>query len=135
MAGFATTEGDALLATIICQRTSVDRDANLSLVLFTNSGATSAINHSTLTQPTGTGYAAITLTDGSWTGSAAVKAYAQQTFTAGAGGWTGTVYGYAILSISSGGTARVIWMEIDPNGPYTFNAGDTYAITPNITAA
>lgn len=133
MAGFTTNEGLALLADMACKRTLTDRDANLLLGLFTNSGATATLSHSTVTEPTGTGYGRITLTDASWTGSAATRSYATQTFTAGAGGWTGSVYGYFIITIASGGTPRVVWAEIDPSGPYTFNAGDTYAITLNVT--
>ena len=134
MSGFSTTEGDAMMASAICMKVTTDRPADLWLGLFTNSAATSAITFSTVTQPTGTGYALITLTDASWTGAAAIRSYAKQTFTAGAGGFTGSIYGYFIAT-KSGGTQRVIWMEIDPAGPYTMASGDTYDVTPSVTFA
>ena len=89
MAGFVPNEGEALIASLVMQRVLTDRDANLELGLFTNSAPGETITEATLTEPSGTGYARIDLTDGSWTGSADARAYAQQTFTGGAGGWTG----------------------------------------------
>jgi hypothetical protein len=64
-----------------------------------------------LTEVTGTGYARITLTGGSWSISGDTGTYAQQTFTVGAGGWT-NVRGYAICSASSG--SNVLWAESFP---------------------
>ena len=61
--------------------------------------------------------------------------YAEQTFTGGAGGWTGQVQGYFIASKSAGGTKRLLYVEVDGNGPYTINENDTYKITPNISIA
>ncbi len=135
MAGFVPNEGEALALSVLVQRVLTDRDANLELGLFTNTGADETLVHASLTEPTGTGYARITLTDGSWTGSADSRAYAQQTFTAGAGGWTGSIKGYFICTKAAGGTQRLLFIEIDPAGPYTLAAADTYKITPNITAA
>lgn len=135
MAGFIPDEGEALIANMVFKRTLTDRDADLELGLFTNSSPGETITEATLTEPSGTGYARITLTDASWTGSADARAYAEQTFTGGSGGWTGSVQGYFIASKSSGGTQRIICIEVDGSGPYTINEGDTYAITPNVTVA
>ena len=41
--------------------------------------------------------------------------------------------GYAIASVSSGGTQRLLYVEIDGSGPYTMDENDTYKVTPNIT--
>lgn len=114
-------------------RVLTDRDANLELGLFTNVAPGETIAHSALTEPTGTGYARITLTDASWTGAADARAYAQQTFTGGAGGWTGAIQGYFIATKASGGTQRILAIEVDSNGPYTINENDTYKITPTMT--
>jgi hypothetical protein len=133
MAGFTPNEAETLIAQVIFQRTHVDRDATLEMGLFTNSGATETITEATLTEPTGTGYARKVLTDASWNVTAGTASYAQQTFTGGAGGWTGSVYGYFIASVSSGGTQRIVVIEIDSGGPYTIAEGATYKITPNIT--
>ena len=133
MAGFTPNEGETLIAQVIHQRTHADRDADLELGLFTNVAPTETITEATITEPTGTGYARITLTDASWSITNDVASYAQQTFTGGAGGWTGSVQGYFIASKSSGGTQRLLYVEVDGNGPYTINENDTYKITPNIT--
>jgi hypothetical protein len=134
MAGVLTNEGKHLLAEVIHQRTHVDRDADLKLGLFTNaSGLSAASALANITVPTGTGYASKTLTDASWSVTLGVASYAQQTFTGGAGGWSGAVYGYYIYTIAAGGTARLLYYEIDASGPYTINENDTYKITPGIT--
>lgn len=135
MAGFVPNEGEAVLADMVCKRVLTDRDADLELGLFTNVAPDETITEATITEPTGTGYARITLTDASWTGSADARAYAQQTFTGGAGGWTGSVQGYFIATKAAGGTQRVLFIEVDGNGPYTINENDTYKITPNVTFA
>lgn len=142
MAGFRPDEGEALSLNMILMATNVatfatnaDRGADLELGLFTNAAPAETITEATITEPTGTGYARINLTDASWTGSADSRAYAQQTFTGGAGGWTGSIQGYFIATIPDGsGTARLLVVEVDASGPYTIAENDTYKITPNITA-
>lgn len=133
MAGFLPNEGEAMIASQVMMNVTTDRGTNLDLLLFTNSAPGETITEATLTEPTGTGYARITLTDASWTGSADARAYAQQTFTGGSGGWTGSIQGYAI--VSKGTTPRIVAIEVDPSGPYTIAEGDTYKITPSVTVA
>lgn len=136
MAGFVPDEAETLISTIIHKRAlHADRDADLELMLFTNVTPGETITHATLTEPTGTGYARITLTDASWTITGGAGSYAQQTFTGGAGGWSGSIQGYAIVTKSGGGTQRIFFIEVDANGPYTINVGDTYKITPGNTVA
>jgi hypothetical protein len=135
MAGFTPDEGETLIAQVIHQRTHVDRDADLELGLLTNVAPGEAITHAAITEPTGTGYARITLTDAAWSVVGDTASYAEQTFTGGAGGWTGQVQGYFIASKSAGGTKRLLYVEVDGNGPYTINENDTYKITPNISIA
>lgn len=134
MAGVLTNEGKHLIAEVISQRTHVDRDATLKCGLFTNSSGLSAASVlADITVPTGTGYAAATLTDASWVATLGVSAYPQITFTGGAGGWTGAVYGYYIFTVAAGGTARLLGYEIDASGPHTINEADTYKVTPQLT--
>ena len=135
MAGFTPNEGEALIADLVCKRALTDRNADLELGLFTNAAADETTTHAAITEPSGTGYARITLTDASWTGAADARAYALQTFTAGAGGWSGSIYGYFICT--TGATKRVLWMEIDAvtPAPFTMAANDTYDVTPNVTFA
>lgn len=135
MVGFLPDEGEELLVEIMAARTLTDRDADLELGLFTNVAPGETINEASITEPSGTGYARIDLTDGSWTGSGSSRSYPQQTFTAGAGGWTGSIQGYFIATKSAGGTQRLIAIEVDSNGPYTLNENDTYKITPTLTGA
>lgn len=133
MAGFLPNEGETLVANLVFKNADVDRGTNLELGLFTNASPTETITEATLTEPTGTGYARITLTDASWTVTNDVASYAEQTFTGGAGGWTGSIQGYFIAT--TGTTARIVAIEVDGNGPYTINENDTYKVTPNITIA
>jgi hypothetical protein len=133
MAGFLPDEGEALIAKWLCGNVTTDKGTNLDLLLFTNVAPGETIAAASLTEPSGTGYARITLTDASWSGAADTRSYAQQTFTGGAGGWTGSVQGYAI--VSKGATPRIVTIEVDSNGPYTFAENDTYKITPNLTVA
>lgn len=132
MAGFTPDESEVLQGTILLKRTLTDRDADLELGCFTNTSVDETTTHASITEPTGTGYARITLTDGSWSATGSVFSYAQQTFTAG-GDWTGTVKGYFIATKSSGGTQRLLAIEVDSGGPYTMHSGDTYKVTPSIT--
>ena len=133
MAGFLPNEGEAFVADFVIKNVTTDRGTDLELGLFTNAAADETITEATLTEPTGTGYARKTLTDASWTGSADARSYAVQTFTGGAGGWTGSIYGYFI--VTKGTTPRILAIEIDGSGPYTIAENDTYAITPTITLA
>lgn len=132
MAGFLPDEGEVMINDILYAGSSVDRGTGMELGLFTNVGVSAdTITHATLTEPTGTGYARIALANASWTGTNP-KSYPQQTFTVGAGGWTGSVQGYFVCT--TGGTAkRIVAIEVDPSGPYTLAANDTYKITLNQT--
>ena len=133
MAGFTPNEGEELIGRVIHQRIHVDRDATLELGLFTDAAPAETITEATVSEPTGTGYARKTLTDASWVQTADVSSYALQTFTAGAGGWTGDVVGYFLSTVSSGGTKRIVYMEVDGSGPYTMAENDTYDVTPSTT--
>lgn len=130
MAGYTPNEGENLIARMLYRRDLADRDANLVIGLFTNALATDdeTITLAAITEPTGGGYARQTLTDASWTIPADTATYPSVTFTAGAGGYTGQVYGYFIATQSAGGTPRLVHVERDPNGPYTMAENDTYQV-------
>lgn len=128
MAGFTPNEGENAIATILYKRDLTDRDANLVIGLFTNVAPDETITEATLTEPSGTGYARQVLTDASWTVTNDTATFPTVTFTAGAGGWTGSVQGYFLATQSAGGTQRLLHLEVDPNGPYTFTENDTYDI-------
>jgi hypothetical protein len=86
----------------------------------------------TYTEAAGNGYAAITLTGGSWTvteADPASAAYAQQTFTFT--GALGDVYGYFVTQTTSG---ILMYAERFSGAPINIaNNGDQIKITPTIT--
>ena len=131
MAGFTPNEGENLVANILYKRTLTDRDADLELGLFTNASVDETTTHAAVTEPTGGGYARITLTDASWSVTADTASYAQQTFTATGSAYVGTVKGYFVATKAAGGTKRLLHIEVDASGPYTMNTNDTYKITLN----
>lgn len=133
MAGFTPNEGETLIAQVVHQRTHADRDATLELGLFTDTSPAETITEATISEPTGGSYARKTLTDASWTVTNDTASYAEQTFTASGSDYSANVYGYFIASVSSGGTQRLLYVEVDGSGPYDINDGDSYAITPNVT--
>lgn len=114
MPGILPNEGENLILNIILKRAfGTDRDANLELGLITNLTIAETLAHAGITEPAGTGYARIDLNDGTWAVVADLASYAQQTFTAGAGGWAGEVQGYFISTKAAGGTKRLLQVELD----------------------
>jgi hypothetical protein len=107
---------------------------NLVLRLFTNNYTpVETTTEADVTEASGNGYAAITLTGGSWTftpGAPSLAEYAQQTFTFT--GALGNVYGYYLTQVTSG---KLVYAERFTDGPYNIvNNGDQIKITPKITA-
>lgn len=109
---------------------------NLTLRLFTNNHSpASADTAASYTEAAGGGYAAITLTNGSWvqslTNSIEQVAYAQQTF-----GFTGAlttnpiVYGYYITDGSASPALVAAGLLLAPFTPA--NNGDQIQVTPVI---
>lgn len=133
LVGFLPDEGETMVGNLVFKNADVDRGTTTELMLFTNVAPGETITEATLTEPTGTGYARKTLADASWSVSGDLSSYALQTFTAGAGGWTGSVQGYAV--VTTGTTPRILAIEVDASGPYTFAENDTYDVTPQITTA
>ena len=109
---------------------------NLTLKLFaTNVTPSDTSTAGSFTEATGGGYAAKTLTNGSWTesnvGGIEQVAYAQQTF-----GFTGalttntTVYGYYIVD------ADGVLVYAEAQAPFTpANNGDQITLTPTFQAS
>jgi hypothetical protein len=133
MPGILPNEGEHLVANLLFKNADVDRGTNLQLGLFTNSTISETTAAAALTEPTGGSYARKTLTDGSWTVTNDLATYAAQTFTATGSAFTGSIYGYFI--VTTGTTPRILSIEVDNAGPYTMGQNDTYTITPNITVA
>jgi hypothetical protein len=133
MAGLLPNEGEHLVANLLFKNADVDRGTGLQLGLFTNTTAPETITAATLTEPTGGSYARKELTDGSWTVTADAASYALQTFTATGSAYTGSVYGYFV--VTKGTTPRIIAIEVDTAGPYTIAQNESYDVTLNVTVA
>lgn len=121
-------EGDAL-------QYFVNRAApeNLVLRLFSNNITPAETDTAaTYTELAVAGYAAITLTGATWgapsEGAPSSIAYAPQTFNFSA---SGSLYGYYMTRATSG---RIAGAERDPAGVFPFNSGDSFKVTPQITA-
>ena len=121
MAGILSNEGKALIAKWLCGNVVTDKGTNLQLGLFTNASVVEATALGSITEPTGGGYARITLTDGTWTGAAETRTYAEQTWTATGSAMTGSIYGAFICT--TGATPRLLFSEINPAGPKTVALG------------
>lgn len=113
---------------------------NMTMRLFSNdvtSGLTDvqieALTESSFTDATFTGYAAKSLTGGSWVSTQAdpsTGTYAQQTYTRTSTGTAQTLYGYSMHRASDN---KLLWFEYF-TGPITVATnGDTIQITPTIT--
>jgi hypothetical protein len=108
---------------------------DMTLILFTNDVVpTTASINTTFTEAAGGGYAAKTLTGGSWTvagsgaGNIPTASYAEQTFTfTGALTTNLTIYGYAILR---GTTLK--HAERLPSAVTPASNGDQIKITPRV---
>jgi len=133
MAGIIPNEGKQLVANLITINSAVDRGTNLELGLFLNPTIPTTITAADLLEPIGGGYARIILTDGSWTNTSGVGVYANQTFTATGSSYTGSIYGYFI--VTTGTVPRIISIELLSGGPVTMAKNDTYTITPQITVS
>lgn len=142
MAGFSPDEGELLRLQMVLEATNVstfatnaDRGADLELGLFTNVAPGETITEAAITEPTGGSYARINLTDATWDTSVNPSTFVVQQFSPSGGPFTGSIQGYFIATIPDGsGTARLIAIEVDGNGPYTLNQNDTYDITLSIAA-
>lgn len=108
--------------------------ATLYLGIYTNTTEPAeTANLAALTEPSGNGYARISLSKGSWSITNDLAEYAQQTFTA-TGAW-GNCYGY-FLATSSDGTGKLLGVEQFSNGPYNVqNNGDQIKVTPRVRVA
>ncbi len=134
LAGIVPAEGEVMIGRTIFARFLTDRDADLELRLHTLASPSDATDFATIdaNEPSGTGYGTVTLTDANW-GTGNPITYPTHQYTAGAGGWTGSVQGYGINTKSAGGAQRLLVIEVDAAGPYTFAENDTYDVSLSIT--
>lgn len=126
MAGFTTNEGLEYLGTIIYKGATQE---NLTLGLFTNitGDLTTASEWADVTQPTGTGYAEVSLVQGTFVVSATgVVTYPQQSWTATDDWTSGDVYGYYIRN--NAGTPILLHVQYRDDGVFTMTEGRRYTV-------
>jgi hypothetical protein len=124
-------EGENRVNNILFEATAVE---NYELRLFTvpivAPGETDVF--ADFTEPSGNGYAVITLTRGTdWTVAADLATAVSKTFTASGGDW-GNIYGYFVVVPTS---HEVMFSELFSDGPYNIVDGNNVNIVVKITAA
>ncbi len=125
MAGITPEEGQDYIAEVLYSQDVSPQ--TLTLGLFTNSAGalTETSLWANVSQPTGTGYAEVTLTAGSWgVASGGVSTFPQQSWTAGAD-WSADVTGYYIRT--GEGTPRLLHFEYG-SAPRTMSTGNVYIV-------
>ena len=133
MSGFIPKEGLGLLAEAFFNKDTTDLGTDFDLGLFTNASVDADTVLADITEPTGDGYARITLTDADWTFTAltGVVENLQKTFTAGASGFTDP-QGYFI--VSKGASPKLAAIEVGVGAPYDMSGdGYTLKVTPKVT--
>lgn len=128
MAGILPDEGENLVANLVFKG-----DQTYEMGLFTNTTISETTTAASLTEPIGGGYARKALLAGNWTVAGNVASYPTQSFTAGVGGYTGSIYGYFIVSI--GGSPKIIDIALRPEGNVTMAENNVYQVTTNITVS
>lgn len=134
MALTVVNEGETLLLSAALGDATPE---DLTLKLYTNTPSiTPTLAVGGVTEMTGQGYAAKTLTQASWTvatdgAGAAEASYAQQSFVFTAGGPT-TINGYFVVGATS---AKLYWIEAFASAYTVQNENDTIRVTPKITSA
>jgi len=126
MAGITPTEGQDYIAEVLYSQETVVQD--LTMGLFTNiaGNLTESSAWADITQASGSGYAEIALTAGTWTvATSGVATYPSQAWIATAD-WTGDVLGYYLRTRE--GTPRILHFEYSPNGARTMLDEDIYSV-------
>ena len=126
----APDEGEILLLQYIVNMTAVT-DPVLHLYNNTDLTVDDSATIGNITEASAAGYAAITLTGGSWTttqaGGVTTAEYSEQTFAFTTGA---SLYGYYVTDTSD----NLLWLEEFSGAPFTLPAGGgTIAITSKIT--
>jgi hypothetical protein len=132
MAGKLVDTGENRVQNILFGAQAVDNTLYLGLYTNSTEPAETAVLGD-LTVPSGSGYATIALTRGTWTITNDLAEYAQQEFEAVGGDW-GNVYGYYIAT-SEDLSGVLLFVEQFTDAPFEVNDGDIVRVTPNITCA
>ena len=126
MAGLTVNEGLSYIGNVLYKGSTQE---TFTLGLFTNTTGTltASSEWADITQPSGTGYAEITLVAGTFVVSAdGTVTYPQQSWTAGADWSPGDVYGYYIRN--NNGTPVLIHIQYRDQGVFTMTDGKVYTV-------
>ena len=121
-------ESETLFLNVLFKRVLTDRDATLELLLYTNAAlALETAVESALTEPATGGYARKVLTDATWTVTADEATYPAQDFVPSGGVFT-DVRGAAVVTVTAGGTKRILGIAPFPAAPVTVADGATFRV-------
>lgn len=128
---YTPTEGRKIIGELIFNQANDDRGTELELGLMIN---TTGIDEDTvlgdIDEPTGGGYARITLADASWTvSSAGVCEYAKQVFSATGSAYSDDITGFFIAS--TGTAPKLINVQVE-DAPVAVDENESYSVTPRI---
>jgi len=130
MAGITVNEGLEYLGNIFYKGATQE---DLTLGLFVNASGTldEASEWADITQPSGSGYAEISLTQGNFVvGTDGTITYPQQTWNATADWSPGDVYGYYIRN--NAGTPVLVHIQYRDDGVFTMLNGRVYTVDLSI---
>ena len=130
MAGFTVDEGLSYIGNVLYKGATQE---DLTIGLFTNVGGD--LNQTAVwtdvTEPVGSGYAEITLVQGTFTvSSLGVVTYPQQSWTAGADWSPGDVYGYYIRN--NNGSPVLLHVQYADDGVFQMTDGNVYTVDLDI---
>ncbi len=133
MAGFTVDEGLSYIGNVLYKGSTQE---DLTLGLFTNieGDLDETAVWTDITQPTGSGYAEVTLVQGTFVvSSEGIITYPQQSWTAGADWSPGDVYGYYIRN--NNGTPVLLHLQYRDLGIFTMTNGKVYSVDLGIDTA
>ena len=126
MPGITVDEGKNYIGNVLHKGATQE---NVTLGLFTNASGTldTTSQWSDITQPSGSGYAEISLTQGNFVVSATgVITYPQQSWTASADWSPGDVYGYYVRN--NAGTPILLYIQYRDDGVFSMTDGQVYTV-------
>lgn len=126
MAGVTPNEGQDYIAEVLYSQGTSPQGLTLGLFSNVTDSLTETSQWASVTQASGTGYAEITLTAGSFSiASGGVATFPQQSWVAGAD-WAADVYGYYVRT--NEGSPRLLHFEYSPQGARVMTAGNVYTV-------
>ena len=129
MAGITPLEGQDYVAEVLYSQATVPQTLIMGLFVNTTGVLTESSAWADISQASGTDYAVITLTAGSWSvASGGVATYPSVSWIAG-DSWALPVYGYYVRT--NEGTPRLLHFEYSPNGSRTMTENDVYTVDPS----